>query len=69
MLEKVISRIALEKNLDYEIVEKVIRSQFKFVADTMSKGEYKSIHLHHLGKFAVKPNRLKQFKEYEEACK
>lgn len=63
MNDKIISILSEKYNLDPEIIEKVIRSQFNFVVDTMQEGNFESIHLHHLGKFAVKPNRLKQLNE------
>ena len=58
MLEKVITDIAVRNELDWNLVEKIVRSQFKFVADTIEQGEFESVHLHYLGKFAVKPGRL-----------
>lgn len=61
----IIKVLAAKFELDLEVIEKVIRSQFKFVADTMSEGNYESIHLHHLGKIAAKPNRVLKFKDYE----
>lgn len=70
-MDKIIAKIAGENNLDYDLVEKVIKSQFKFVADTMSEGNFESVMLHHLGKFAVKPKRLEKFQKdiYEENSK
>lgn len=59
-MDKVISMLSARFNLDPEIIEKVIRSEFDFVSTTMEVGNYESIHLHHLGKFAVKPKRLEQ---------
>lgn len=61
--EDIIKVLAAEFKLDIEIVEKVIRSEFKFVADTMSEGNYESIHLHHFGKIAAKPNRVLKIKD------
>lgn len=57
-MEEKIKEISVLLNLDEEIVEKVIRSQFKFVRDVMEAGEMDSVMLHHFGKVAVKPNRL-----------
>lgn len=51
-------QLAVKYNLPEELIERVIRSQFEFIKDTMEKGEYESVHLHHFGKFCVKPKRL-----------
>lgn len=57
-MEDLIPIIADKLNLDEDLVEKVVRSQFKFVKDVIESGEMESIHLAYLGKFAIKPNRL-----------
>lgn len=50
--------LTIKYDLSEELIEKVIRSQFEFIKDTMEEGEFKSVHLHYLGKFCVKPKRL-----------
>lgn len=57
-MDKIISILSDRYNLDQEVIEKVIRSQFDFVSTTMEQGIYESIRLHHLGVFGVKPGRL-----------
>jgi len=57
-MEEVINQVAKKLGIDEEIVNKVVRSQFKFVKDVMESGEMNSVHLSYFGKFAVKPNRL-----------
>lgn len=57
-MEDLIPIVSTRLNIDEEIVEKVIRSQFKFVKDVIESGNKESIHLAYLGKFAIKPNRL-----------
>ena len=54
----------LEKDLgmDAEVIEKVIRAEFKIVKDEMSTGDWNPVKLQYLGKFAVKPNREKYAK-------
>lgn len=52
----------LYPNLDPEIIEKVIRSQFLFVKDTMEHGDYDTIMLAGLGKFACKKYRIQKLK-------
>ena len=53
----------LYPKIDSEVVEKIIRSQFLFVKDAMEQGEYQTIMLQYLGKFAVKTTRLKKIQE------
>lgn len=52
------SKISAELNIDEEIVNKAVRSQFRFVKDVMESGNLQSVHLPYFGKIAVKPNRL-----------
>lgn len=49
--------------VDPEVVEKIIRSQFLFVKDTMEHGEYETIMLAKLGKFACKTFRIQKLHE------
>ncbi len=66
MNQKIISLLAIKYNLDEEVIEKVIRSEFNFVSSSMEIGNFDSVHLHHLGKFCVKPKRLEDLnKRYE----
>lgn len=65
-MEKVIKQLSEKYNLPEDVVEKIIRSEFGFVASTMSEGKYDSVRLHYLGVFGVKPNRLKQLHETKE---
>lgn len=57
-MDSIISKVAQELNLDEELVEKVVRSQFNFTKEVMEEGNMDSVHLAYFGKFAVKPNRL-----------
>lgn len=57
-MEDLISTIADKLDLDEGLVEKVVRSQFKFTKDVIESGNMESVHLAYLGKFAIKPNRL-----------
>lgn len=59
----IINRLAVENNIDSDIVEKIIKAQFRFVKDTIEQGELQSVHLHHLGKFACKPKRVQDLIE------
>lgn len=62
-MDIIVKKLAAKYNLDEEVVEKIIRSQFNFVANTMQVGEFQSVHLHYFGKFACKPNRIKHFEK------
>lgn len=63
-MEKLIKKTQnLFPEIDYEVVEKVIRSQFLFIKDTMEQGEYQTIMIAKLGKFACKKYRIEKLKE------
>lgn len=63
MIDNIIKKLAAKYELDEDVIEKVIRSQFNFVASTMQEGEFQSVHLHYFGKFAVRPNSIKRATE------
>jgi len=62
---KLINPIVIQFDLDPEVIERVIRSQFEFTMNTMEQGNFESVHLHKWGKYAVKPNRVKQINREE----
>lgn len=62
-MHKYVKEVAKQKNLPEDLVEKVFKSQFEFVKDCMEEGELQSVHLHFLGKFAVKPYRKIELEE------
>lgn len=68
-MDKVVKLLADKYNLSEDIVEKVIRSEFGFVANTMSEGKYKSVRLHYLGIWGVKPKRLEQLQKNNNGSK
>jgi nucleoid DNA-binding protein len=51
--------LATKHNLPLKEVEKIINSQFKLAATTMSEGKFETIRLPLFGIFTVKPGRLK----------
>lgn len=55
-MNDLVKEIADKLQLPESLVERVIRSQFEFVKECMEHQE--NVHLHYLGKFAVKPGRL-----------
>jgi nucleoid DNA-binding protein len=61
-MDKIILILADKYKLDPEVIEKIIRSEFNFVKDTMQEGGLESVHLHHFGKFGVK-SRYSKIKE------
>lgn len=54
-MDKIIKILANKYNLDTEVVEKIVRSEFLFAKDTIEQGGLESVHLHHFGKLGVKP--------------
>ena len=58
-----IKQLSIKYNTDYDLVEKIVRTQFKFIKDTIEQGELDSVHLHYFGKFCVKPNRIQMLKD------
>lgn len=66
MIDKIVKQLAAKYNLSEEVIEKVIRSEFNFVANTMQQGEFQSVHLHHLGKFAVRPRAIENVTRKKE---
>lgn len=64
-MDNIIKKIAGKLNIDEDIVEKAIRSQFRFSAETIQEGEFQSVHLHFFGKFAVKPGALKRLNDFK----
>ena len=63
-MEIQIKKLAAKYNLSEDIIEKIVRSQFNFVKDTIEEGSFESVHLHYFGKFACKARYC--IKEYEE---
>jgi len=67
MKESVIyNELSKEFNLPPHIVERIVKSQFRYVAHIMRSKTLEPIRLHHLGVFAIKPNRLKYL--IEKGC-
>lgn len=58
-MDKQIEILANKYDLDSEVIERIVRSEFLFVKDMMEQGELDSVHLHHLGKWAVKTRYIK----------
>ena len=62
-LQEIIREISKELNLDEELVKKVVKSEFGFVADVMRETAKshadKTILLNYFGKFRVKKGRRK----------
>ena len=61
--KEIIAELSAEFNLPPHIVEKIVKSQFGFVAHTMRSKTLEPVRLHHLGVFAIKPKRLEYLKE------
>jgi nucleoid DNA-binding protein len=69
ILKKVYKDIGIKYGLTTSEVEKIVRHQFSFVRQVMAQGEknnpdtFKTIQLTHLGKFAVREYKLKEFQK------
>ena len=63
MNSKIIKELADRFNTDEEVIERVIRSQFEFVKDTIEQGEFQTVRLHHFGAFRAKPAKLAKIKD------
>ena len=69
MIDQIIAKLAAELNQPEEVVEKVIRSQFDFIANTMREGKAESVRLHYFGIFGVKQKakeRIDKLRERKE---
>ena len=55
---EIVEKIAKELKQPPHVIEKVVRSQFKFLMNQMKEGKYQNVRLHYLGVFGVKPGRL-----------
>jgi nucleoid DNA-binding protein len=70
--EKIMKDISLRCYIPLEVVESVIDSQFKFLADTISSGDrrnpstLKSVNLKNLGRFVIKETRMEFYKKLKE---
>lgn len=53
-MDKIIHNLSDRLDIKEELIEKVIKTQFDFIVDTIRLGE-ESVHLHYLGKFCIKP--------------
>lgn len=58
-----IIKLASEYNLPISKIEEIIYFQFKYVGGVIKAGEFEAIRLPYLGKFHVKPGRVKHLNE------
>lgn len=59
MHRDIITKLAREYKLSPNTVERIVKSQFRYVTHVMRSKTLDPVRLHYLGVFAVKPNRLK----------
>tara|TARA_R100000951_G_C2632791_1_gene178262 strand:+ start:874 stop:1092 length:219 start_codon:yes stop_codon:yes gene_type:complete len=59
MRKDITDKLAKDFNLQPHIVEKIVKSQFKYVSKIMREKKLEAVRLHYLGVFAIKPSRLK----------
>ena len=50
----IVEQLAKKYDLSKEVVENVVRSQFKFVANTMEAGNGENVRLHYFGVFGIR---------------
>lgn len=62
-MEEVVKKLARKYGLSVFEIEHIIKTQFRFVKQTMEQGYFKSVRLKHLGLFIVKKNRLNYYKD------
>jgi nucleoid DNA-binding protein len=62
-MDEIIKKLAKKYDLSPFEVEHIVKSQFRFVKETMEAGDFKSVRLKHLGLFTVKKNRFKYYKD------
>ena len=60
-MQKYIREIAIKNNLDEDVVNRIIRSQFEFTKEVIASGDFSAVRLHHLGVFSAKPARLDRY--------
>lgn len=58
-----IQKLATKHNLPLKTVEKIVYSQFGYVAKVMEEGKFETIRLPYFGKFYVKPGRVKHIND------
>lgn len=74
-IKKIYREISLELGISEKKVEEIVENQFLFVKDTMKKGiknnpeSFKNVQLTHLGKFAVRQYKLKEYQKMHERSK
>lgn len=61
--DRIIDRLSRKHSISKKKIEKVVNSQFKFVANTMKEGKFESVRLRFWGKFDVDPYRLQKIQE------
>lgn len=71
-VKNIIDEIAREEGVPTKVVTEVIRSTFKFVADTMKNGDrenwkFKSVDVPGLGVFNLKPSFTEKIRKATEA--
>jgi len=59
MLKKIVQLLATKYELPLKEVDKIRKSQFKCVRDTMAEGKFDGVRLPRFGIFRVKSGRIK----------
>jgi len=65
----VVEKTAKKLDIPEYLVTQVVNSFFELIVEDIESEEYKGSYCRRLGKFIIKPNRLKMLKEKEELRK
>jgi len=57
--QEIYREIAKESGGTMQEIEKCVEAQFQFIERIMKRGEFDTVRMPYLGKFTVKPGRLK----------
>jgi len=62
----IIQILATKYNLPLNKVEDIVNHQFKFVKETIQKGDFDSVRLPYFGKFSVNPKRVEYINKLKD---
>lgn len=62
----IIHELYLKHGINKTIIKEVAEYPLRFVINTMRKGDYENVRVKYYGMFAVKPNKVKYYKEKKE---
>ena len=57
--EEIVRKLSYKYDIPIKVVNNIVNYQFKYIADTMKKGNFDTIRLPYFGKFTVNKSRIK----------